>query len=118
MSTHAGLDPRYVREWLGGKGRVLLQLASCYPNSHFTGYDLSAEALAEARRHADKAGLTNIQFEARDLSDFEHSAKTERFDFVTAFDAEKMQDGLACTVMGWQFSLMSGYPRISAAILV
>ena len=70
-----------------GKAQVLLQLASCYPNSDFTGFDLSAEALAEASLQADIAGLTNIQFEARDLSDFEHTADTERFDFVTAFDA-------------------------------
>ena len=70
-----------------GKGRVLMQLASCYPNSHFTGYDLSADALAEARRQAEKTGLTNIQFEARDLSDFARSAEPERFDLVTAFDA-------------------------------
>lgn len=70
-----------------GKGRVLLQLASCYPKSHFTGYDLSSEALAEARQQAEIAGLTNIQFEARDLSDFEHTAEAEEFDFVTAFDA-------------------------------
>jgi 2-polyprenyl-3-methyl-5-hydroxy-6-metoxy-1,4-benzoquinol methylase len=70
-----------------GKGRVLLQLAACYPNSQFTGYDLSAEALAEARRQAEQTGLNNIRFEARDLSDFEHSADSEGFDFVTAFDA-------------------------------
>jgi ubiquinone/menaquinone biosynthesis C-methylase UbiE len=70
-----------------GKARVLLQLAARYPNSAFTGYDLSAEALGEARHEAEKAGLTNIQFEERDLSDFEHTADSERFDFVTAFDA-------------------------------
>ena len=70
-----------------GKGRVLLQLASRYPNSHFTGYDLSAEALAKARQQAIIAGVTNIQFVVRDLSDFEHTAETEGFDFITAFDA-------------------------------
>ena len=70
-----------------GKARVLLQLAACYPNSKFTGYDLSVDALGEARREAEKAGLTNIKFEARDLSDFEHTADSERFDLVTAFDA-------------------------------
>ncbi len=70
-----------------GKGRVLLKLASCYPNSQFTGYDLSKGALAEARQQAEIAGLTNIQFEVRDLSDFEHNAETEGYDFVTAFDA-------------------------------
>ena len=53
------------------------------------GEDISALQgyMAEARRQAEIAGLTNIEFEARDLSDFEHSAETERFDFVTAFDA-------------------------------
>ena len=70
-----------------GKGRVLLQLASRYPKSRFTGYDLSTEALAEARQQAVIAGLGNIQFEVRDLSDFEHTAEPEGFDFVTAVDA-------------------------------
>jgi len=70
-----------------GKGRLLLHLASRYPKSRFTGYDLSTEALAEAQQQAEIAGLTNVQFEVRDLSDFEHTAVAGEFDFVTAFDA-------------------------------
>ena len=70
-----------------GKGRVLLHLASRYPNSRFMGYDLSTEALADARLQAELAGLGNIQFEVRDLSDFGHTAEPDAFNFVTAFDA-------------------------------
>jgi len=70
-----------------GKARVLLHLASCYPASHFTGYDLSADALDHARKQAEKTGLSNILFEQRDLTDFEDSAEIEQFDFITAFDA-------------------------------
>lgn len=70
-----------------GKARVLLYLAGKYPESQFTGYDLSADALSDARQQAVKLGLKNIQFEARDLTDFEHSAESAEFDLVTAFDA-------------------------------
>lgn len=70
-----------------GRGRALLYLAERYPNSQFTGYDLSAEALETARQQAEKKGLENIQFVSRDLTDFDQYAETNRFDLVTAFDA-------------------------------
>lgn len=70
-----------------GKGRALLYLAARYPNSRFTGYDLSGEALAEARERAQTSGLGNITFECRDLTGFGKHAPRQRFDLVTAFDA-------------------------------
>ena len=51
------------------------------------GYDLSSQALAEARHDAARAGLRNVRFEARDLSGFHTAADPEGFDLVTAFDA-------------------------------
>ena len=66
------------------RGHALTAMATRYPTSRFTGYDLSGEAIEDARRHARSAGLTNIRFAVRDLTDFD---ETERYDFVTTFDA-------------------------------
>jgi SAM-dependent methyltransferase len=70
-----------------GRGKALLHLAARFPNSEFVGYDLSSQALAEARKDAARAGLRNVRFEARDLSGFHTTADPEEFDLVTAFDA-------------------------------
>ncbi len=70
-----------------GRGRALLHLAARFPASEFVGYELSAEALADARRQAMKQGLRNIHFERRDLTGFEENAEPGLFDLVTAFDA-------------------------------
>ncbi len=67
-----------------GKGRALIEVAKAYPNSRFTGYDLSREALAEATRAAEDAGLKNLRFEQRDLTHWHEPAS---FDWITAFDA-------------------------------
>ena len=68
-----------------GRGRALHRLAILFPNSRFTGYDLSAEAIAWARQQA--AGLTNVEYVARDLRDFDRTAEEAAFDFITTFDA-------------------------------
>ena len=70
-----------------GRGRALNHLAARYPNSRFTGYELSQEALSDARREAMKRGLSNIAFEQRDLTGFGRDAAEAAFDLVTAFDA-------------------------------
>ncbi len=68
-----------------GRGRVLRRLAERYPRSRFTGLDLSAEAIDYARRRA--AGLDNLQYAVRDLSDFDETAEPAAYDFITTFDA-------------------------------
>jgi hypothetical protein len=68
-----------------GRGRILHRLATLYPRSSFVGIDLSGEAIDYARRQA--ARLDNLEFQARDLSDFDRSAEPDAFDFVTTFDA-------------------------------
>ena len=70
-----------------GRGRILLYLAERYPNSRFTGIDLSNEAIEHARLAAVRQGLRNVEFIAQDLSDFDRTADTERYDFITTFDA-------------------------------
>lgn len=70
-----------------GRGRTVQRLAALYPESRFTGIDLSEEAVAFAREHAERAGLRNVRYLAADLSDYHETAEPERFDFITTFDA-------------------------------
>lgn len=70
-----------------GRGRALKFLAEAYPNSRFLGYDLSESAIAHAREAADRAELTNLRYEVRDLSDFDETADEASYDLVTTFDA-------------------------------
>ncbi|TIX48812.1 class I SAM-dependent methyltransferase [Alteraurantiacibacter aquimixticola] len=65
-----------------GRGRSIIQLAQAYPRSHFTGYDLSTEAIADARRFA--AGLPNVEFTVLDCMEMTDRG---RFDLVLTFDA-------------------------------
>ena len=50
------------------------------PRSGFTSVDISADSIAEARRRADQAGLTNVAFRQADL--FALPFETESFDHV------------------------------------
>jgi 2-polyprenyl-3-methyl-5-hydroxy-6-metoxy-1,4-benzoquinol methylase len=68
-----------------GRGRIVHRLATTYPNSRFTGLDLSDEAIAYAR--SQSAGLPNVEYVTKDLSDFDRTAEPEAFDLVTTFDA-------------------------------
>jgi 2-polyprenyl-3-methyl-5-hydroxy-6-metoxy-1,4-benzoquinol methylase len=70
-----------------GQGQIVSRLAELYPNSRFVGMDLSEEAVELARDQASKRGLSNVEFEAKDLSDFDETAPSEAFDFITTFDA-------------------------------
>ncbi|MES9852679.1 MAG: class I SAM-dependent methyltransferase [Candidatus Thiodiazotropha sp. L084R] len=70
-----------------GRGRALCHLASRFPNSDFVGYELSYEALDNARSEAESQSLKNISFVQRNLTGFEQTAPQEDFDLVTAFDA-------------------------------
>jgi 2-polyprenyl-3-methyl-5-hydroxy-6-metoxy-1,4-benzoquinol methylase len=70
-----------------GSGRVLNRLAGLYPSSRFTGIDLSSEAIETARAEASRQGLRNVEFVARDLSDFDATAGPPAYEFITTFDA-------------------------------
>lgn len=67
-----------------GAGLALLKLAQRFPNSHFVGYDLCAEAFAETAQRASEQRLTNLKFAACDLT---HLEEVEKYDWVTSFDA-------------------------------
>jgi len=68
-----------------GRGLILNRLARLFPTSRFTGIDLSSDAIAFAS--AESAGLDNVEFIARDLSDFDRWAAPAAYDLVTTFDA-------------------------------
>jgi 2-polyprenyl-3-methyl-5-hydroxy-6-metoxy-1,4-benzoquinol methylase len=70
-----------------GRGTVLRRLAILFPEGRFSGLDLSAEAVDFAQEEARKQGLRNVEFAARDLSDFDQTAEANTFDFVTTFDS-------------------------------
>jgi len=70
-----------------GRGRILNALAATYPRSRFVGMDLSPEAISYAAEEASKAGRSNIEFIAADLSDLHETAEPDAFDFITTFDA-------------------------------
>ena len=67
-----------------GSGRALNLLASHFPLSRFTGYDIASSALERARADAAEAGNTNIEFVTRDAAAIDEH---ERFDLALSFDA-------------------------------
>jgi ubiquinone/menaquinone biosynthesis C-methylase UbiE len=70
-----------------GRGRIMNRLAELFPNSRFTGMDLSGEAVLFAWREAAEKKLRNVEFIVADLSDFDEKAEREAFDLITTFDA-------------------------------
>jgi len=70
-----------------GSGRIINKLAGLFPNSRFTGFDLSPEAVSSARGEASSQGLGNVEFIIQDLSDFHETAEVEAYDVITTFDA-------------------------------
>jgi len=67
-----------------GSGKAINLMAKSFPNSHFTGYDFSSEAIQNAKNESEHLGITNVTFEKQDASSF---IKDSHFDIITAFDA-------------------------------
>jgi ubiquinone/menaquinone biosynthesis C-methylase UbiE len=67
-----------------GSGRALMLMAEAFPNSRFTGYDLSEEAIGVARKAASDRGLANLRFAAQDAATM---CESEAYDLITTFDA-------------------------------
>ena len=76
------VDPRGARvlEIGCGYGLNLLPLAAMLPGARFTGVDLIAAEIAEARRLAAAAGLANVQFEAQDVRSL--TVEAGSFDYI------------------------------------
>lgn len=66
-----------------GQGYTLLSLAQLYPESEFHGIDLSARHIENAKRLAEKAGLNNVRFEHRSISDITKD-KDGVYDYITS----------------------------------
>ena len=63
-----------------GVGAQTVTLAQRSPEARFTSIDVSADSLAEARRRAERAGCTNVEFRQADI--FALPFDTESFDHV------------------------------------
>ncbi len=70
-----------------GQGRIMTRLAELYPNSRFTGLDLSTEATAYANQQAAAKGLTNIEFLQGDAAKMDERFAEKSFDLIATFDA-------------------------------
>ncbi len=67
-----------------GAGRAMNLLARSYPNSRFTGFDFSDEAIQMANDEAAQHGSRNARFEVFDVAKHEGLGS---YDLITAFDA-------------------------------
>lgn len=76
----AGID---VLEIGCGYGHGLNLMARAYPQSAFSGLDISVEAIDVARFEAERWRLSNVTFEVRDAATLDADAK---YDLVVAFD--------------------------------
>src|ERR1700730_12459934 len=59
-----------------GVGAQTVTLAQRSPAAPFTSVDISAVSLAEAQRRADRAGVTNVEFQQADIFDFPFTAES------------------------------------------
>jgi SAM-dependent methyltransferase len=87
-----------------GAGYAMNLLGRAFPNSRFTGFDFSEEAIGAARTQRQDWGLTNVAFEVRDVADLD---LTDVYDLVTAFDAIHDQADPAAVLRGLSDSLRS-----------
>jgi SAM-dependent methyltransferase len=69
-----------------GVGAQTITLASRSPEAQFTSVDISGDSIAEARRRADRAGLSNVEFRQADI-------------FALPFGAESFDHVFACFIL-------------------
>jgi SAM-dependent methyltransferase len=67
-----------------GSGRAIALLAENFPKSHFTGLDLSEDAVAAANETVKRDNLGNAEFRVYDTSE---SFACDKYGLITAFDA-------------------------------
>jgi SAM-dependent methyltransferase len=85
QALHRGID---VCDLGCAQGVAAILMAEAFPNSRFTGIDISTQALETARSDAHGKGLANIRFLERDAAGLRHPGELSgAFDYVTAFDA-------------------------------
>lgn len=67
-----------------GSGHALRLLAGAYPNSDFTGYDISPPDIDRARAAASMLGLGNVRFHLADVAGLDVAGV---YDYALAFDS-------------------------------
>jgi len=67
-----------------GSGHGINVMAKAFPASRFTGIDFSDEGLAVGRAEAERLGLQNANFVAKDVAALDAA---ETYDVITVFDA-------------------------------
>jgi len=71
-----------------GEGVAAILMAEAFPESNFTGIDISEDILNTGRENAGARGLRNIQFINQDAATIKDNAgMRDAFDYITAFDA-------------------------------
>jgi ubiquinone/menaquinone biosynthesis C-methylase UbiE len=98
----AGID---VADIGCGEGHAVNLLAREFPNSRFSGFDFSPDALGPARAEAAEWGLTNATFVECDVAG---EVDEEAYDLVTAFDAIHDQAHPAVVLSNIRRSLRPG----------
>ena len=98
----AGID---VADVGCGAGHGINIMAQAFPNSRFIGYDFSEEGIGLGKAEAAAMGLSNAAFEVRDAAKL---GLSERFDFITIFDAVHDQAHPAEMLKGVYDALKSG----------
>jgi SAM-dependent methyltransferase len=67
---------------------ALFLMARAFPRSHFTGIDLSEEAIGVARKEAHRQKIANVELLVLDAATLQHREELKGcFDYVTAFDS-------------------------------
>jgi len=87
-----------------GSGHALNLMAAAFPSSRFRGYDFSLEAIECGRAEAGERGLSNVEFETRDVTKL---GENEAYDLITAFDAIHDQADPAAVLAGIAEALRS-----------
>jgi SAM-dependent methyltransferase len=94
-----------------GVGAQTITLAQRSPDARFTSIDVSADSIAAAKRRADRAGLTNVEFRQEDI--FALRLNAESFDHVfVCFVLEHLSRPLEA------LSILSGLLRRGGTITV
>ena len=67
-----------------GRGKALNQMASLFPCSRFTGYDICSDVIDKAIEEAESRQLSNVRFLVKDAVQIDEG---DRYDLITTFDA-------------------------------
>lgn len=104
--TDLPADPARIADLGCGPGNVTVQLAERWPTAHITGYDNSAEMLAEAQEHAGPTpGGGRLDFAHADLTDW---TPTETYDLIASNAALQWVPGHLEALPGWLDALAPG----------